>query len=463
MRAILGVLHQIECANPEDYLRYGSKGSGHALSISKMKVARYLDFGLELLVPEHIWINEIVDVGSVLLMLFRFLLLLFYCNKWAHNSFELTSQLAGNRELPDSGKSYETSIGCQGFEFKHDYTIIDSPRAVKFPDRYGVRMIMRLNEIHKFSDGTLEQIDEALDFRVKDYKINQFNPGMETRFWTQKDVDRSQQFMYAIRRRLKTDASFGASRALSVEKSKKEITGSMMQVWFTCEKVVTGMDRFVACIIPQAETLNKDPDNQPTKMVNGFLWETDSDKDSENSSEGIYGQPDHQITFVLIMSSQCVSPLLRLTQDWVSDSEEDNMPQISKDVPSFAQSSELVKSPRHSDHLIKDCDFHDRKLAHRPYSSRDIHKQYAPVNHSKSPLYKVTTAIPLQSKSVLTTAARSVSAVKLTFSMTRPKLASRAVSKSKSPFRRHLPRRQSSNPSNSPPRVTAAKASAVIL
>nr|GEW19391.1 hypothetical protein [Tanacetum cinerariifolium] len=36
-----------------DYLWYGSKGSGQALSISKMKAARYLDFGLELLIPEH--------------------------------------------------------------------------------------------------------------------------------------------------------------------------------------------------------------------------------------------------------------------------------------------------------------------------------------------------------------------------------------------------------------------------
>nr|GEU99916.1 hypothetical protein [Tanacetum cinerariifolium] len=66
--------------------------------------------------------------------------------------------------------------------------------------------------------------------------------------------------------------------------------------------------------------------------------------------------------------------------------------EVSKDVPSFAQSSKLVKSPRHSD-----CDFHARKLAHRPYASRDIHKKYAPVNHSKSPLHKVTTAAPLQS------------------------------------------------------------------
>nr|GFB02236.1 hypothetical protein [Tanacetum cinerariifolium] len=149
---------------------------------------------------------------------------------------------------------------------------------------------------------------------------------------------------------------------------------------------------------------------------------------------------------------------------------------VSKDVPSFAQSSELVKSPRHSgfrktqkacfvwksmDHLIKDCDFHARKLAHRPYASRDIHKQYAPVNNSKSLLHKVTTAASPQSQSVLTTAAKSVSAVKPIFSMTRPKLASRAVSQSKSPLRRYLPRCPSSNPSNSPHRVTAAKASAV--
>nr|GEY90392.1 hypothetical protein [Tanacetum cinerariifolium] len=35
-----------------EYLRYGSKGSSLALSISKMKAASYPDFGLELLVPE---------------------------------------------------------------------------------------------------------------------------------------------------------------------------------------------------------------------------------------------------------------------------------------------------------------------------------------------------------------------------------------------------------------------------
>ncbi|GJV01071.1 hypothetical protein Tco_1334640 [Tanacetum coccineum] len=72
--------------------------------------------------------------------------------------------------------SYQTQLNltkprweATGFEFKHDYTVIDSPRAVTFRDRYGAQMIMRFNEIRKFSDGTLQQIDETLDYRVKEF------------------------------------------------------------------------------------------------------------------------------------------------------------------------------------------------------------------------------------------------------------------------------------------------------
>ncbi|GJU73352.1 hypothetical protein Tco_1264757 [Tanacetum coccineum] len=64
-------------------------------------------------------------------------------------------------------------------------------------------MIMRFNELHKFSDGTLQQIDEGLDYRVKEFQINRTNLGMNTRFWTKKDVDRSKDFMFAIYKRLK--------------------------------------------------------------------------------------------------------------------------------------------------------------------------------------------------------------------------------------------------------------------
>ncbi|GKB57314.1 hypothetical protein Tco_0913500 [Tanacetum coccineum] len=91
-----------------------------------------------------------------------------------------------------------------GYEFKHDYTIIESPRAVIFPVNNNERKIMRFNEIYKFSDGTLTRILETLDYRVKEFKIKRLNPGMNTRFWTEKDVTRSKEFITAIERRLKT-------------------------------------------------------------------------------------------------------------------------------------------------------------------------------------------------------------------------------------------------------------------
>nr|GEY05767.1 hypothetical protein [Tanacetum cinerariifolium] len=61
-------------------------------------------------------------------------------------------------------------LDATGFEYKHNYTVIDSPRPITFWDRYGVQMIMRFNEIYKFSNGTLYQIDEAFDYRVKELK-----------------------------------------------------------------------------------------------------------------------------------------------------------------------------------------------------------------------------------------------------------------------------------------------------
>nr|GFA37514.1 ribonuclease H-like domain-containing protein [Tanacetum cinerariifolium] len=45
------------------------------------------------------------------------------------------------------------------------------------------------------------------------------------------------------------------------------------------------------------------------------------------------------------LSSRPSAPIIK---DWVSDFEEDDMPEVTKDVPSFTQSPELVKSPRHS-------------------------------------------------------------------------------------------------------------------
>ncbi|GJY58577.1 hypothetical protein Tco_0458469 [Tanacetum coccineum] len=65
-------------------------------------------------------------------------------------------------------ESYQTLLNltkprwdAKGFEYKHDFIVIDSPRAVTFRDKYGVQMIMRFNEIHKFSDDSDDDSDDG--------------------------------------------------------------------------------------------------------------------------------------------------------------------------------------------------------------------------------------------------------------------------------------------------------------
>nr|GEW29914.1 copia protein [Tanacetum cinerariifolium] len=128
-----------------DHLRYGNKGSRPALSISKMKAACYLDFVLKLPVPEQMWIDE--------------------------TQLDLT----------------KPGWDAKGFKFKHDFTIIESPRAVVFSVNNNERKITRFNEMYKFIDGMLTHILEVLDYRVKEYRVNRLNPSMNTRFWTDKD------------------------------------------------------------------------------------------------------------------------------------------------------------------------------------------------------------------------------------------------------------------------------------
>nr|GFB16823.1 hypothetical protein [Tanacetum cinerariifolium] len=147
-----------------------------------------------------------------------------------------------------------------------------------------------------------------------------------------------------------------------------------------------------------------------------------------------------------------------IIEDWISDSEEEDVPQVTKDVPSLAQHAGLISPPpmsvpspvplrthspskglrrtkktcfvcKSETHLIKDCDFHARKLAQKLYASRDIYKHHAQMNHSRIPLHKVSVAAPSKSRAVLPAVARTISAARPNFSKTRPNIAPYVVSK----------------------------------
>ncbi|GJT31472.1 hypothetical protein Tco_0911747 [Tanacetum coccineum] len=107
-------------------------------------------------------------------------------------------------------ESYQTKLNltqpdwdASDFLFKEDYTIVSKPRAVIYRDRNDQKKMMRETEVHKFSDGTLNRILDKLDHMVKDFKLFKYNPGMETRIWSEDDRRRSKEFMEVIERRLK--------------------------------------------------------------------------------------------------------------------------------------------------------------------------------------------------------------------------------------------------------------------
>ncbi|GKD35937.1 hypothetical protein Tco_1251446, partial [Tanacetum coccineum] len=74
---------------------------------------------------------------------------------------------------------------------------------VIYRDKDDNKKMMRIDEVHKFSDGTLMRIRDKLDFMVKDFRLFKFNKGMETRKWTEDDKRRSEDFIEVIEKRLK--------------------------------------------------------------------------------------------------------------------------------------------------------------------------------------------------------------------------------------------------------------------
>ncbi|GJT08447.1 hypothetical protein Tco_0842909 [Tanacetum coccineum] len=57
---------------------------------------------------------------------------------------------------------------------------IIKPRAVIYRDKNDQKKMMRETKVHKFNDGTLNRILDKLDHMVKDFKLYEYNKGMET-------------------------------------------------------------------------------------------------------------------------------------------------------------------------------------------------------------------------------------------------------------------------------------------
>ncbi|GKC27045.1 hypothetical protein Tco_1034339 [Tanacetum coccineum] len=84
--------------------------------------------------------------------------------------------------LPKTDKtSLHTAETSRDYYFKEDDTIVLSPRALSTETngKNDQRKLMRLNELHKFSDGTLTRVMEKLDQMVKDFHLYEYNKAWE--------------------------------------------------------------------------------------------------------------------------------------------------------------------------------------------------------------------------------------------------------------------------------------------
>nr|GEW43582.1 hypothetical protein [Tanacetum cinerariifolium] len=197
--------------------------------------------------------------------------------------------------------------------------------------------------------------------------------------------------------------------------------------------------------------------------------------------------------------SPTTRPLAPIIEDWVSDSDDDFEANIPQNDHSFIQPHDQVKPPRSSvkpvetsipaanpktaipkpksqgnnknrkacfvckslTQLIKDCDFHEKKMAQIParnHEQRGNHQQYARMTFPNPQKHVVPTTVLTKSKLVPITAVRLVTIAVSKTNVTGPRQAKPVVTKPHSPPRRHINRSRSLKASNFPPKFTAVKA-----
>nr|GEX65902.1 uncharacterized mitochondrial protein AtMg00810-like [Tanacetum cinerariifolium] len=192
-------------------------------------------------------------------------------------------------------------------------------------------------------------------------------------------------------------------------------------------------------------------------------------------------------------------PSAPIIKDWVSDLKDEYEVEPLKNALSFAQTTEQVKIPRPSvkpvehsipasnhktdipkpkshgnnknikpcficrslTHMIKDCDYYEKKLAQTPvrnHAQKGNHQPYARMTHLNPQRHVVPTVVLTKSKLVPLTAARPVPTAVLQPHVTRPRPAKTIFIKPHSSPRRNINRRPSPKPSKFPPKVTTIKA-----
>nr|GEW26155.1 hypothetical protein [Tanacetum cinerariifolium] len=162
-----------------EYLRYGSKGRQPALSISEMKAAYYPDAGLEQMVPDQFWIEEECkyDIAAMYgISHWWFQRQRFYIDR---HTFE------GDRSTVRTHMRILSVVRIEVFSmYGYDYmkkivlhrADLNEHVIAERDCKYLYPNDDALQQDTQIQYGTLQQIVEALDYRVKEFRINRMNP-----------------------------------------------------------------------------------------------------------------------------------------------------------------------------------------------------------------------------------------------------------------------------------------------
>nr|GEZ57500.1 hypothetical protein [Tanacetum cinerariifolium] len=146
---------QLDWVNPEG--QQGASSRKYTTSVTKTKAADYGHIRwIEDLVPRTMWIQEPIDYDK--------------------------HALWGKRLNLTKTDTYRSDL-----KRKEAYTAYSNPRGFVYQNKDKKNRLMRIDELHKFSDGTLTDVRTALDDRLKGIRIRY----LPQTIWRKSDKDRA--------------------------------------------------------------------------------------------------------------------------------------------------------------------------------------------------------------------------------------------------------------------------------
>nr|GEV32317.1 hypothetical protein [Tanacetum cinerariifolium] len=219
-RRVIPFAHFIN--NDLEYLRGGAFSRKYTTSLTKTKAADYGQIKwIEDLVPRTMWIQEPIDYDKHALwgvfpwgrkhqQFFGFAV-----NRestldvYSKQRIIVVTDLKIRRveDLQLGVESYQKRLNLtkpdtyrSDLKRREAYTAYSNPRGFIYPNKDKKNRLMRIDELHKFSDGTLNDVRTTLDDHLKGIKM-QYLPQT---IWRKGDKDRAAAMIQAIDKMLKT-------------------------------------------------------------------------------------------------------------------------------------------------------------------------------------------------------------------------------------------------------------------